>query len=295
LPFTLSEALFFAAVFVAVLLLAGGLPIGAAPRPSGDPPPSLRKGAAAPALAWLETLLAQAGVALPAAKAATAMAAATLAAGLLLVALAQPALALAAAPMLGAGLPLLALGAMRRRRLARFSAQLPAALDTVVLSLRAGHPVNAAMAMVARKMPAPVGSEFAVVCDEMTYGQDLRESLAALGRRVPVGELHFLVVAIRIQMGTGGNLAEVLATLARMMRERGKLQAKIRALSAEGRLSAVVLAVVPFLVVAAVTVFNPNYYGNLTADDSVRNVVIGGFCGLFAGVVTVARMIRFRV
>ena len=303
-----TDAVVLGLVFVSVLLLADGAlsMLGARrgadgnrlrPKGGGESQAvALRKGGRPePLLAWLDARLSQAGMRLPAERAAVAMASATVAAGMGLAGVVPLPLPLVAAPVFGIGVPLLVLAARRRRRLARFTRQLPAALDTVVLSLRAGHPVNAAIAMVARKMPDPIGTEFAVVCDEMTYGLDLREALVNLGRRVPVEDLHFLVVAIRIQMGTGGNLAGLLAALARMMRERDKLHGKIKALSAEGRLSAVILAAMPFLVIAAVTAFNPSYYGSLAGDTTTRALVIGGFCGLFLGVFLIARMVRFKV
>lgn len=184
---------------------------------------------------------------------------------------------------------------MARRRLRRFAGQLPTALDTVVRSLRAGHPVAAAIALAGREMPDPLGGEFAKVTDEMTYGLDLRQAMSNLGHRVPVAELRFLVVAVRIQTGLGGNLAEVLASLSRLMRERAKLERKVRALSAEGRLSALILSALPFLAAGAVALLDPAYYRAAWADPQAPWLLGGGVAGVVLGVLVMAAMIRPRL
>jgi len=139
-------------------------------------------------------------------------------------------------------LPILFLYAMRAIRLRRFSKQLPDAVDIMVRSLRAGHPVPTALGLVSRELPDPVGTEFGLAVDEMTYGLDLPSALQNVSRRVGSQDLRFFVVAVMIQMQVGGNLAEVLSSLSRVIRDRHKMRAKIIALSSEGRFSAIVLA-----------------------------------------------------
>jgi tight adherence protein B len=175
-----------------------------------------------------------------------------------------PAAAIAAA--CGIGLPILYLLRRRRRRLKQFAEQLPEAIDLIVRSLRAGHPLSAGLAMVATELPDPVGSEFGIVVDETTYGLDLRDAIVNLGQRVPLPDLNYLAVAVRIQHGTGGNLAEVLSNLSKLIRERFRMFRKIHAITAEGRLSAWFLAIFPFLIAAALLLIKPDYYKPIEDD-----------------------------
>lgn len=145
----------------------------------------------------------------------------------------------------GIVLPLLFLVVKRRRRLRQFENQLPDAVDVMVRSLRAGHPVSLAVALVGREMADPIGTEFGIASDEMTYGLDREAALVNLRERTGQGDLAFLVVAISIQSKTGGNLAEILSNLSTLIRARFKMRRKIHVLTSEGRFSAVGLSVVP--------------------------------------------------
>ncbi|MBF0335714.1 MAG: type II secretion system F family protein [Alphaproteobacteria bacterium] len=191
--------------------------------------------------------------------------------------------------------PPLILAMAARRRLRAFARQLPEAIEMVVRSLRAGHPVATAIAMVAREMPDPIGSEFGLAYDEMTYGLDLREALDNLALRVPVDELRYLVVAVRIQFGTGGNLAEVLSGLSRVIRDRERMHGRIKALSAEGKLSAMILIALPFVVVGAVAVFSPGYYLAVKDDPLFLPLIGSGLGSMVLGAVMMNRMVGFRV
>src|SRR5262245_878607 len=123
----------------------------------------------------------------------------------------------------------------RRRRIARFSQQLPDALDVIVRGLRAGHPFRVALGLVSREMPDPVGTEFGIVADEISFGLEQKIALDHLTRRVGQPDLAFLSIAVNIQSETGGNLAEILHRLSLLLRNRMKLRLKIRALTSEGR------------------------------------------------------------
>ncbi|MFQ5772987.1 MAG: type II secretion system F family protein [Kiloniellaceae bacterium] len=205
------------------------------------------------------------------------------------------ALALAASLGLGVVAPIFYLKHRKSRRLGLFVEQLPEALDVMVRSLRAGHPVSAAMAMVARELPDPIGTEFAIVVDEMTYGLDLRDALANLARRVDLDDLRYVVVAINIQHDTGGNLAEILHGLAMLIRARFRLAKKIRALSAEARLSAKMLAAMPFVFGGLVFAANPGFYLEV-ADDPLFLPVLGlAFALEGLGVYIMRRLVRFRI
>jgi len=214
--------------------------------------------------------------------------------GVLLVPLA-PSRAAPLAVGVGALLPSWVLGQMAKRRSKIFQSQLVDAVEVIVRSLRAGHPVASALGLVAREMPDPVGSEFGLTFDEMTYGLDLRDALENLARRVPHPELHYLVVAIRVQYGTGGNLAEVLGSLAKVLRERAGMQAKIGALSAEARFSAIILSALPVVVGLLVNVLSPDYYHEV-ANDPLFPVIMGtGVGGVVLGILMLKKMVSFRI
>ena len=195
----------------------------------------------------------------------------------------------------GIGGPLVVLMLSRRRRLKEMTRQLPDAIDIVVRSLRAGHPVSTSIAMVAREMRDPIATEFGLVVDEMTYGLNLDSALSNMARRVGLSDLRFLVVAVMIQMQVGGNLAEVLNGLSRVIRERATMRAKIRALSAEGRFSAGLLSVLPFILIGAITLLRPTYYSGVSADPVFWPILGVGFVLMVLGIVVMYRMVNFRV
>jgi tight adherence protein B len=194
----------------------------------------------------------------------------------------------------GAG-PLLVLILSRRRRLKEMTRQLPDAIDIVVRSLRAGHPVATSITMVAREMRDPIATEFGLLVDEMTYGLNLDDALSNMARRVGLSDLRFLVVAVMIQMQVGGNLAEVLNSLSRVIRERATMRAKIRALSAEGRFSAGLLSVLPFILIGLITLVRPTYYSAVSADPVFWPILGIGFGLMVVGIVVMYRMVNFRV
>jgi tight adherence protein B len=195
---------------------------------------------------------------------------------------------------LGAGvaggvlLPLWLLVRSRRRRLAQITAQLPDALDMLVRSLRAGHPVTTGIGMIAEEMADPIGREFDIVYDEMAYGLDLRRALEKMGDRLGHYVIDYLIVAMRVQYGTGGNLAEILASLSDVLRERLRLQGKVKALSAESRLSGKILSALPVAVVLLLVLINPHYY-----DDAWTSTSLAGIL-LFAGVLLVFGIFLLR-
>jgi tight adherence protein B len=199
------------------------------------------------------------------------------------------------AVVVGVGGPLMVLTFSRHRRLKEMTRQLPDAIDIVVRSLRAGHPVATSITMVAREMRDPIATEFGLVVDEMTYGLNLDDALSNMARRVGLGDLRFLVVAVMIQMQVGGNLAEVLNSLSRVIRERATMRAKIRALSAEGRFSAGLLSLLPFILVGAITVIRPTYYSAVEADPFFWPTLGVGFTLMVLGVFVMYRMVNFRV
>ncbi|MBN9547538.1 MAG: type II secretion system F family protein, partial [Alphaproteobacteria bacterium] len=157
-------------------------------------------------------------------------------------------------------MPVMVLRFMRKRRHKRFGMQLPEALELITRGLKAGHPVPVAIAMVSREMADPIGTEFGVVADEVTYGSDLVSALNNLFDRVGHEDLPLFVTAVSIQSSSGGNLREILDGLSATIRDRGKLRRKVRAISTEGRMSAYILTAVPALLFTAIMVLMPQFY-----------------------------------
>lgn len=203
-------------------------------------------------------------------------------------------LAVVVAAAVAAGLPFLVFYMKRRRRLKRFAAQFPEALDLIVRSVLAGHPISSSFALVAKELPDPMGSEFGVVLDEMTYGLDMDEALENLFRRVPHTDLHFFTMAVEIQHGTGGNLAEVLANLSKVIRDRFRMFAKIRAVSSEGRLSAVVISAMPLVVFAIVNLLSPDYFSGVLDDPWFYPAIGIGVALMLVGQIIIWKMVNFR-
>ena len=139
--------------------------------------------------------------------------------------------------VMGYGVLYVWLRGIAKKRIGMFEEQLPDAVELMVRSLRVGHPFSSAIAIVADEMPDPIGTEFGIIADESTYGMDVTDSLEAMAERVPVQDLRFLAVAVMIQAQSGGNLAEILEGLSRVVRGRFKLFRKIKAITAEARWS----------------------------------------------------------
>lgn len=166
-------------------------------------------------------------------------------------------------------LPILHLRRARKRRIRAIETQLPNALDMIVRSLRAGHPTSVAAGLVAREMPDPIGTEFGIMFDEITFGQSLENATKKLAERVGDDGLRLLAVSLSIQSKTGGNLTDILKNLSTVLRERAKLRLKIRALSAEGRVSAIMISSFPFVMFGLLLLIAPSYYGDIWDDPLV--------------------------
>jgi tight adherence protein B len=203
--------------------------------------------------------------------------------------------ALVAGVFCGTILPLLVLRFMRGRRRKAFGAQFPDALDMIVRSLRAGHPVPIAIGLVAREMKDPIGSEFGIVADEITYGSDLESALRNLYFRIGQDDLPLFVTAVGIQASTGGNLGEILANLSKVIRERFKMRRKVRALASEGRASAIILSSLPLLLMVIIHVVAPDFYGAVWNEDMTRKVLMGAGSWMLFGNFIMYRMVNFRI
>jgi tight adherence protein B len=203
--------------------------------------------------------------------------------------------ALGAGVFAATALPLLVLKIKRGRRQKAFGAQFPDALDIIVRSLRAGHPVPIAITMVAREMADPIGSEFGIVADEITYGADLETAMRNLYFRIGQDDLPLFVTAVAIQTSTGGNLGEILENLSAVIRDRFKMRRKIRALAAEGRASAMILSSLPILMFLIVQLVAPEFYASVWHEDLTKVCLAGAACWMGVGNFIMYKMVNFRI
>lgn len=147
-----------------------------------------------------------------------------------------------------------------KKRLGMLEEQLPDAVELIVRSLRVGHPLNSAIGIVAKEVADPLGSEMGFIADEAAYGRDVSEALRALAERTGLQDMRFLAVAVAIQQKSGGNLAEILEGLSRVIRARFKLFRKVKAITAEARWSGIFLSAFPIIALVAINVMKPDYY-----------------------------------
>jgi tight adherence protein B len=187
------------------------------------------------------------------------------------------------------------LSIVRRRRIDRFTAQLPDALNIIVRSLRIGHPFVSAVGLASREMREPIAAELAITAEEIGFGQDVTAAVANLHRRVGQDDLLFLVTAVSVQSQTGGNLAEVLARLATLMRQRSTLKLKVKALSAEGRLSAWFLTAMPFILYGAIRLLSHDYFGELAGSPVLVPALVYGWTSLVVSNIIIYRMVNFKI
>jgi tight adherence protein B len=192
-------------------------------------------------------------------------------------------------------LPYLVLRLLRSRRQKKFAAQFPDALDTMVRSLRAGHPVPVAIALVGREMPDPIGSEIGMVSDEITFGADLETAMRNLYLRIGSDDLPLFVTAVGIQASTGGNLAEILENLSGVIRQRFKMRRKVRALAAEGRASALILSALPIGLFAVVLITSPEFYASVWHEHLTKMLLAGGGLWMLIGNLTMFKMVNFKI
>ena len=215
---------------------------------------------------------------------------------------------LAAAAMLGLALALqLGLGALgatlpcwrllraRQRRLARIEQQLPEALDLMGRSMRAGHAFPTALKMVGDELRAPLGSEMRIVFDEVNFGVAMADALGNLASRVPSTDLRYFVVAVLIQRETGGNLAELLGRISAIIRDRLTLLGEIRTLSAEGRMSAWILSLMPFAVALMMQLSSPDFLRLLYTDPGGRKMLTAALVMMGLGILVIRKVTRIRL
>ena len=192
-------------------------------------------------------------------------------------------------------LPLFWLERKKKARMDAFHKQLPEVLDLMSRALKAGHTFGGAMRMVADEFDDPIGGEFGKTLDEINFGMDVDRALSNLLDRVDVADLKFFAVSVNIQRETGGNLAEIVESIARLVRERFVLFGKVRVLSAEGRLSAWLLSALPFVTAGILYVINPGYMSRMWTTELGLQMSYGAIFGMALGMFCMRRMVNIKV
>ena len=195
----------------------------------------------------------------------------------------------------GCSLPFFKIFRDRTSRIQRFEEQLPDAIDMVKRALRAGHPFSGAIKLVADEMDNPVAEEFGTTFADINYGNDSRRAMLGLLQRVPSVTVMALVTSVLVQRETGGNLAEILERIAAVVRGRFKLQRKVKTLSAEGRLSAWILALIPLVLFAVIWVTSPDYLPMLLEEEAGKKMIIYGVVSGIIGIYWVKKIIQIEV
>ena len=192
-------------------------------------------------------------------------------------------------------LPYLYVTRAKAKRLDRIEQQLPDALDLMGRALRAGHAFPTALKMVGDEMSDPIAAEFRVAFDEVNFGISMPEALMNLATRVPSTDLRYFVIAVLIQRETGGNLSELLASISAIIRDRLKLLGQVKVLSAEGRLSAWILALLPFGAAFMIQIVNPKFLEVLYTDPTGKKMLAVAGVMMLLGVLAMRKIVHIRV
>ena len=199
------------------------------------------------------------------------------------------------AVFVGGGLPHFVVGYFIKRRVNKFTAKFPDAIELLVRGLRSGLPISETMGVVGAEVPGPVGEEFRAVSDKMKIGRTMDAALQETADRLGTPEFQFFVISIAIQRETGGNLAETLANLATVLRQRSQMKLKIKAMSSESKASAYIVGSLPFIVFGLIMWISPAYMGNFFVDQRLIVAGIGGFIWMSLGGLIMAKMVNFEI
>jgi tight adherence protein B len=201
----------------------------------------------------------------------------------------------AALALLLAALPYYYLRRKRARRLAAFEEQFPEALDFLARSMRAGHAFTISLRMASEDLPDPLGLEFRTLFNEQNLGAPLDSALYGLADRVPLLDVRFFVSAVILQKQTGGNLGEILTRLGQVIRERFQLKGQVKAASAHGRITALVLAILPAATAVLMIVAAPAYLKSMYDDPDGKKLIAGSIVGQILGQLVIRKIIRIKV
>ncbi len=204
-------------------------------------------------------------------------------------------LALGVGLFLGVGLPHFVVGFFIKRRVTRFTAKFPDAIELLVRGLRSGLPITETIGVVGQEVAGPVGEEFRAISDKMKIGKSLDTALQETADRLGTPEFQFFAITIQIQRETGGNLAETLANLADVLRKRAQMKLKIKAMSSESKASALIVGALPFVVFTLVWFINNDYMANFFKDERLLMIGGGGLIWMGLGAFIMAKMVNFEI
>ncbi|MGH6705189.1 MAG: type II secretion system F family protein [Sphingomicrobium sp.] len=195
----------------------------------------------------------------------------------------------------GVGIPHFVIGFLIKRRINKFNSNFPDAIELMVRGLRSGLPITETLGIVAGEIQGPVGIEFRAVADKMKIGRTMEVALQEASDRLGTAEFQFFVITLAIQRETGGNLAETLSNLADVLRKRGQMKLKIRAMSSESKASAYIVGSLPFIVFTLVWMINPQYMGGFFTDQRLIVAGLGGLVWMSLGAFIMAKMVNFEI
>jgi tight adherence protein B len=207
----------------------------------------------------------------------------------------NPAMALVGGIALGAGVPHIVVGILGQRRVDRFNAIFPDAIDLIVRALRSGIPIQEAVATVGRELGEPVGPLFVQVTNEVKLGASIEDSFWNAAASIRAPEFNFLIVSMSIQRETGGNLGETLANLGKLLRDRRQMKLKIKAFTSEARTTAMIMGALPFFVGGTIHTLNPEYTSMLFTDPRGQMMLMVAFGMLATGIYVMKRMSTFEI
>ncbi len=245
---------------------------------------------------WLAELIVRSGVPYDARRWLVAVIAAAGAGGVLAVALSHSLLMVPIGALLfGVAGPIGFLRFMAARRSKALGHQLPQGLEIIVRSLEAGHPVPTAIQLVGREMADPIGSEFGMAADEIAYGATLEQAIGRMSLRCQHPDVDLFAATVRLQERAGGNLTGLLKLNAATVRERHRMRLKIKAASAEGRISAVILTAAPLIAGGAITLLSPAFYGEVIGEPFIQTGLIAMGVWVTIGNLFMRRMVDMRI
>src|SRR5581483_106028 len=197
--------------------------------------------------------------------------------------------------IVGLFFPLLIIGRKRHKRLAEFEKQFPDALDFISRSVKAGHAFSVSLELLANEANEPLRTEFKKIFHEVNLGSALDAALQSLAQRIPIVDVRFFVSAVLLQRETGGNLAEMLGNLAFVMRERSRIKGHVRSASAHGRITAVILSLMPIALAFGLSVISPDYLPSMVKDPTGKMMLLGSILGQVLGYLCLKKITNIKV
>ncbi|MDO8377456.1 type II secretion system F family protein [Phenylobacterium sp.] len=245
---------------------------------------------------WLAELIVRSGVPYDPRKWLMAVIAAAVVGAILIVVVSHSLLmAPVGALLVGGAGPIFFLKFMAARRSKALGHQLPQGLEIIVRSLEAGHPVPTAIQLVGREMADPIGSEFGMAADEIAYGATLEQAIGRMSQRCQHPDVDLFAATVRLQERAGGNLTGLLKLNAATVRERHRMRLKIKAASAEGRISAIILTAAPFIAGGAISLMSPDFYGEVIGEPFIQTGLLAMFIWVAIGNLIMRRMVDMRI